>query len=41
MALGNFQMHATMFNTFALDVLNSLQNEKMCTCSLLYTNFEF
>jgi len=32
-------MHATMLDTFALDVLNSLQNKK---CALvLYTNFEF
>jgi len=34
MALGNYQMHATMFNTFAPDMLNSLQNKKMCTCAL-------
>jgi len=34
MALGNPRMHATMFNTFAPDVLNSLQNKKMCTCTV-------
>jgi len=34
MAMGNYQMHATMFNTFAPDVLNSLQNKNMCTCTV-------
>jgi len=33
MSLGNYWMHATMFNTFAPDVLNYLQNKKMCTCT--------
>ena len=30
--LGNYRTHATMFNTFAPDVLSSLQNKKMSTC---------
>jgi len=34
MALGNNWTYATMFNTFAPDVLNSLQNKKMCTCTV-------
>jgi len=39
MALDNYWMHATMFNTFAPDVLKSLQNKN---CALvLYTNFKF
>jgi len=39
MALGNYRMHATMFNTFVPDVLNSQQNKKCAP--VLYTNFEF
>jgi len=39
MALGNYQMHVTMFNTFAPDVLQSLQNKKWAP--VLYPNFEF
>jgi len=26
--------HATMLNTFAPDVLNSLQNKNRCTCTV-------
>jgi len=32
-------MHATVFNTFVPDVLNSLQNKK--SAPVLSTNFEF
>ena len=39
MTLGNYRMHATMFNTFARDVFSSLQNKKCAP--VLYTNFEF
>jgi len=34
MALDNYLMHATMFNIFAADALNSLQNKKWCTCNV-------
>jgi len=34
MGLGNYRTHVAMFNTFAPDVLNSLQNQKMCTCTV-------
>jgi len=39
MALGNYQTHANMFDTFAPDVLNSLQNKKCAP--VLHTNLEF
>jgi len=34
MALGNYCTYVTMFDTFAPDVLNSLQKKKMCTCTV-------
>jgi len=34
MALDNDLTHASMFNTFAPDVLNSLQNKNWCTCTV-------
>jgi len=34
MALDKYWTHSTMFNTFAPDVLNSLQNKKTCTCTV-------
>jgi len=33
MALDKDPMHATMLNSFAQDVLNSLQNRKWCYCT--------
>jgi len=41
MALDKDLTQATMLNSFAQDVLNSLQNKNWCTCKLLYTNLEF
>jgi len=41
MALDKDPTHATMLNSFAQDVFNSLHNRKWCTCRLLHTNLEF
>jgi len=35
MALGNYCMHVTIFDTFAPDVLNSLQ-KNMCICRMVH-----